>query len=149
MDSATPISYTTRTFQKTTKGITRMRIIHFRLRHWKNHGTRICPTHAVLLSKLAQFKVIQGYSLYCQSKGCWWLGIWLPLNPTLHMSSYSRCVRRKSCDLDLRQFKVIQGQKSWCQSIADWWFPIWPPLCPSLYLSRRSRYLMCNFLTHI
>ena len=38
------------------------------------------------------------------------------LSPTLYLSSYSRYLMRKSCDLHLSRFKVIQGQRSCCQS---------------------------------
>jgi len=93
------------------------------------------------LSKLAQFKVIQGQWLWCQSEAHWWFPIWPPLCLTLYLSRYSWYFLRKFCDLDLEGFKVTRGQRSWCQSIAHGWFPIWLLLTPSSY----HRIIVINF----
>ena len=37
-----------------------MRVNHFRLRHWKKHGTCICPTHAVS-NPIIQTSTVQGH----------------------------------------------------------------------------------------
>jgi len=64
----------------------------------KNRGTCIYLTQLFRtpLSKLSQFKVIQGQSLWWQLKAHWWVPIWPLSSPTLYLSSYSRNLIRKS-----------------------------------------------------